>query len=83
MQSRNVLAQILTNNYPNYIKFGQLGVPCFQGACFSEAKTRKWLVSEAHGLYTPTFFCQTKIVIVGGSFKYGLPDALSEMAFQT
>ena len=53
----------------------------FSGCVFFPEKNRKWHVSEAHGLYLPMFFCQSKIL--GGVFKYGLPDGLPEMAFQT
>ena len=59
--------------------FHQFGMPFSQGACFW--KKRKWLVSEAPGLCIPVFFCQTGIL--GGAFKYGLPDGRPDMAFQT
>ena len=55
-------------------------MPFFQGASLAEKKT-KWPVSEAHGLYLPMVLCQSKIL--GGVFKYGIPDGLPDMTFHT
>ena len=79
MRARNILGHFWTKNRENNARFRQIGIAFFQGACFMWKK--KWPVSEAHGLYLPMVFCQSKIL--GGVFKYGLPDGLPDMAFQT
>ena len=72
----NILGQILTKDRQNYIKSCQLGMTFFQAACLYGKKENGLFPKHMACIFQ---WCFANQKILGGVFKYGLPD----MAFQT